>query len=145
MHIQSAFSFLHIAAASAVAIVWIALFSLLPEPVRHRLSAVMIAGAGAAYLSAGLGLWEFVGCIVFTAIAYKGLDDYRFIGMGWFLHTCWDLVHHFYGHPIIPFAPLSSAGCAVCDLLLAFWYFLGAKSIFALARTSLRKAEPARG
>lgn len=136
MQSLKAFSFPHIAGALAVALVWIAAFSLLREPMRHKLSAIMIAGAGAAYLSGGLGLWELVACAAFTAVAYKGLDDYRFIGLGWFMHTCWDLVHLFFGHPIIPFAPDSSAGCAVCDLLLAGWYFLGARPIFASPKVS---------
>jgi hypothetical protein len=135
MQSQAAFSFLHIVSALGIAVVWIAAFSLLREPMRHKLSAIMIAGAGAAYLSGGLGAWEFVACAAFTAVAYKGLDDYRFIGLGWVMHTCWDLVHHFHGHPIIPIAPDSSAGCAICDLLLAAWYFLGARSIFGLAGT----------
>jgi hypothetical protein len=139
MRFASAFSLLHIAAASAVAALWIAVFSLLREPVRHKLSAIMIAGAGAAYLSGGLGIWEFIACFAFTAVAYKGLASYRFVGIGWAMHTCWDLVHHYYGHPIIPFAPLSSAGCAVCDLWLAIWYFFGAKSIFG------QVAEPVQG
>lgn len=140
---QAAFSFLHIVSALGVAVVWIAAFSLLREPMRHKLSAIMIAGAGAAYLSGGLGPWELVACTVFTGVAYKGLDDYRFIGLGWVLHTCWDLVHHFYGHPIIPFARDSSAGCAICDLLLAAWYSLGARSIFSFAETH-KKAKLAR-
>jgi hypothetical protein len=135
MQSQAAFSILHIVSALGVAVVWIAAFSLLREPVRHKLSAIMIAGAGAAYLSGGLGTWEFVACAAFTAVAYKGLDDYRFIGLGWVMHTCWDLVHHLHGHPIIPIAPDSSAGCAICDLLLGAWYFLGARSIFGLAGT----------
>lgn len=139
MHSQNVFSFLHIVSALGVAVVWMAAFSLLREPMRHKLSAIMIAGAGAAYLSGGLGPWELVACAAFTAVAYKGLDDYRFIGLGWFMHTCWDLVHHFHGRPIIPFAPDSSAGCAICDLLLAVWYFVGARSIFGLAGTSHRK------
>lgn len=139
MHSQNVFSFLHIVSALGVAVVWMAAFSLLREPMRHKLSAIMLAGAGAAYLSGGLGPWELVACAAFTAVAYKGLDDYRFIGLGWFMHTCWDLVHHFHGRPIIPFAPDSSAGCAICDLLLAVWYFVGARSIFGLAGTSHRK------
>jgi hypothetical protein len=139
MQSQAAFSFLHTVSALGVAVVWIAAFSLLREPMRHKLSAIMIAGAGAAYLSGGLGAWEFVACAAFTAVAYRGLDDYRFIGLGWVMHTCWDLVHHFHGHPIIPFAPDSSAGCAICDLLLAAWYFLGARSIFGLAGTPHKK------
>jgi uncharacterized protein DUF6010 len=139
MHSRDVFSFLHIVSALGVAVVWMAAFSLLREPMRHKLSAIMIAGAGAAYLSGGLGPWELVACAAFTAVAYKGLDDYRFIGLGWFMHTCWDLVHHFHGRPIIPFAPDSSAGCAICDLLLAVWYFVGARSIFGLAGASHRK------
>jgi Family of unknown function (DUF6010) len=127
---HAVFSLLHIAGALGVAIVWIAIFSLLCEPARHKLSAIMIAGAGAAYLSGGLGVWELVACAAFTVVAYKGLDDYLFIGLGWVMHSCWDVVHVFYGHPIIPFAPNSSAGCAVCDLLLAAWYFKGARPFF---------------
>ncbi len=116
-----------------VALVWISIFSLIREPVRHKLNAVLIAGAGAAYLSGGLGVWEFAGCAVFTFVAYRGLTDYRFIGLGWFLHTCWDVVHHLYGNPIIPFVPTSSAGCAVCDLVLALWYGFGARSVFGIS------------
>jgi hypothetical protein len=142
MQSQTAFSFLHIVSALGVAVVWIAAFSLLREPMRRELSAIMIAGAGAAYLSGGLGAWEFVACAAFTGVAYKGLENYRFIGLGWMMHTCWDLVHHFHGHPIIPFAPDSSAGCAICDLLLAAWYLLGASSILGLAGMQDRKAAP---
>lgn len=132
MDFYSAFSFLHIASALGVAVLWIAAFSLLREPMRQNLSAIMIAGAGAAYLGGGLGRWELAGCAVFTLLAYKGLDDYRFIGVGWALHTCWDLLHHFHGRPILPFVPDSSAGCAICDLLLAVWYVFGAKAFFGL-------------
>lgn len=133
MQSQAAFSFVHISSALGVAVVWIAIFSLLHEPMRQKLSAIMMAGAGAAYLGGGLGAWELVACAAFTAVAYQGLEEYRFIGLGWIMHTGWDLVHHFHGHPILPFAPDSSAGCAICDLLLAAWYFLRAKSIFGLA------------
>jgi hypothetical protein len=139
MQSQAAFSVLHVVSALGVAVAWIAAFSLLREPMRHKLSAIMIAGAGAAYLSGGLGDWEFVACVAFTAVAYKGLADYRFIGLGWVMHTCWDLVHHFHRHPIIPIAPDSSAGCAICDLLLGAWYFLGARSIFGVAGTPHNK------
>ena len=30
---------------------------------------------------------------------------------------------------IVPFVPTSSAGCAICDLGLALWYFLGAPAV----------------
>ncbi len=113
----------------AVAGLFILLVSLLREPARQRFSAIMIAGAGAAYLGGGLGVWEFGFCAVVTFIAYRGLTDYRFIGAGWLLHTCWDVVHHLWGNPIVPFLPLSSAGCAICDLGLAGWYFAGAPAL----------------
>ena len=40
-----------------VAFVFIALASLVREPHRHEFNAIMVAGAGAAYLGAGLGPW----------------------------------------------------------------------------------------
>lgn len=143
MHSHSAFSLPHVAGALGVAVIWIAIFSLLREPMRQKLSAIMIAGAGAAYLSGGLGPWELVACAAFTAVAYRGLEDYRFIALGWIMHSCWDVVHVYYGHPIIPFAPNSSSGCAVCDLLLAAWYFQGARPFFGVRERLNRKAKSA--
>ncbi len=113
-----------------VAIVFITACSFFKEPGRRNFSAIMIAGAGAAYLNGGLLGWEFAFCAVMTCLAYWGLNDYRFIGIGWLLHTVWDVIHHLYGTPIVPFVPLSSAGCAICDSALALWYFRGAPSIF---------------
>jgi hypothetical protein len=113
-------------AAAALAIT---LGSLLEPKQRRSMSAVTVAGAGAAYLSGGLGAWEFPFCGVMTYLAHRGLQDYRFIGVAWVLHTTWDVVHHLYGNPLVPFAPLSSAGCAICDLMLAGWYFAGAPSV----------------
>jgi hypothetical protein len=106
------------------------LCSLFKEPNRRNFSALMIAGAGAAYLNGGLLGWEFAFCTVMTGVAYWGLKDYRLIGIGWLLHTAWDTVHHLYGTPIVPFVPLSSFGCAICDPALALWYFRGAPSVF---------------
>jgi uncharacterized protein DUF6010 len=111
-----------------VAAIFILLCALLKEPARRNFSAIMLAGAGAAYLGGGLGVWEFGFCALMTFIAYRGLQDYRLIGTGWVLHTMWDVVHHLYGNPIVPFVPMSSAGCAICDLGLAAWYFSGAHS-----------------
>ncbi len=112
-----------------VAVVFISACSLFKEPARRNFSAIVIAGAGAAYLNGGLGVWEFAFCALMTFVAYRGLKDYRFIGAGWLLHTIWDVVHHLYGNPIVPFVPSSSAGCAICDIGLALWYFCGAPSI----------------
>jgi hypothetical protein len=135
-HIVPEFTLLEAVAAIAIAGVYIVLSSLVTEPNRQKLSAIIVAGAGAAYLSGGLGPWEFVYCTVATYIAFKGLTRYYFIGIAWLMHASWDLVHHLYAHPIVPFSPSSSAGCAVCDPVLAIWLFLGAPSVFDLFRKS---------
>lgn len=58
-----------------VALVWIALFSLLKKPVRRHFSAIMMAGAGAAYLNGGFAGWEFSFCALITFLAYRGLES----------------------------------------------------------------------
>jgi hypothetical protein len=41
-----------------------------------------------------------------------------------------DVIHHFYGSPIVPFLVKSSLGCAICDPVIALWCFVGAPSMF---------------
>ena len=86
-----------------VALVYIAATSLFKEPPRRNFNAIMVAGAGAAYLNGGFGPWEFVFCAVATVFAYRGLQSYAAIGVAWLLHTGWDVLHHLYGTPIVPF------------------------------------------
>ncbi len=105
---------------------YVAVMSLVREPARRRLNAVMVAGAGAAYLSGGgFGAWEFVFTAAVTYCAYRGLDSYAWIGVAWLLHTAWDLLHWWRGAPIIPFASHSSLGCAICDPVIALWCLRG--------------------
>ncbi len=115
---------------------YITLSSRLAEPARQKFNAVMIAGAGAAYLSGGFGGFEFAFTSLMTWVAYHGLRDYRFIGFGWLLHTAWDFAHYLYGNPIVPFASTSSFGCAICDPVIAIWCFMGAPSVFARFRAT---------
>lgn len=131
MQVQSRpdITIIQLIAPLVVALIYITLCSLFKEPNRRNFNALMIAGAGAAYLNGGLLGWEFAFCTVMTGVAYWGLNDYRFIGTGWLLHTAWDTVHHLYGTPIVPFVPLSSFGCAICDSALALWYFQSAPSV----------------
>lgn len=76
-------------------------------------------------------------------IAYKGLNNYTYIGVGWMLHTVWDVLHHLYGNPIIPFDVSSSLGCAICDPIIALWYFLKAPTVFnVFTRKTLSKSKP---
>ncbi len=112
-----------------VGLLYALLMSLIREPHRRRFNAVMVAGAGAAYLSGGgLGGWEFAFTAVITYVAYRGLDSWTFIGVAWLLHTGWDIVHHVKGNPIIPFAHTSSLGCAICDPVIALWCFAGGRT-----------------
>ena len=117
---------LNVVAPILIAVLFIAGTSRFREPQRRNFMAIMIAGAGAAYLSGGFGLWEFAFATIVTICAYQGLKSYAFIGAGWVLHTIWDVLHHLYGNPIVPFVPASSAGCAICDLVIALWCFAGA-------------------
>jgi hypothetical protein len=120
--------------AVVVGVVAIVLVSLLREPKRQTLMAVVLGGAGGAYLNGGFGLWEFPFAIAVLFCAYNGLQSYRFIGVGWLLHTAWDVLHHRAGLPMLSLLPTSSFECAVTDMILAGWFFAGAPSAFALFR-----------
>lgn len=116
--------------------------SLIPEPHRRRFNAIMLAGAGAAYLSAGgMGAGEYVFTAVVTYCAYRGLESWRFIGIGWLLHASWDLLHYLrHQPPIVPFAHNSSLGCAICDPVIAMWCLRGGPPITGLLRPARRTA-----
>jgi len=122
-----------VVAPVVVATLFIGATSTFQEPQRRNFNAIMVAGAGAAYLNGGLGIWEFAFSAVLTSCAYKGLNSYGFIGLGWILHTGWDAMHHLYGNPIVPFVPTSSLGCAICDPMIAAWCFAGAPAVYGLA------------
>ena len=138
MHVPALFEagVVDVVSPVAVAFLYIAASSLLAEPQRRQFNAIMIAGAGAAYFNGGFGLWELGFTAVLTGLAYGGLSSYRFIAIGWLLHSGWDVLHDLYGNPIIPFAPTSSLGCAICDPVIALWCFAGAPSIFDVLRRS---------
>jgi hypothetical protein len=113
-----------------------------PEPARQKVNAVVLAGAGAAYISGGsLGLGELAFTTVVTFCAYRGLTTYAWLGLGWLLHTAWDVVHHLRGDPIIPALQHSSFGCAICDPVIAVWMFLGAPSIYRLRSAADRSSQ----
>ncbi len=119
-------------------LLFVILMSLVKEPSRQKFNAVLVAGAGAAYLNGGLGIWEFPYIAVATIVAFKGLDSYRYIGIAWIMHTSWDLVHHFYATPIWPWLETSSIGCAIFDTVIAIWFFRGAPSFFPTNRKNVQ-------
>src|ERR1044072_714189 len=123
---------LNVLALVVVGLVYVALCSLVPEPSRQKVNAVMVAGAGAAYLSGGaLGLAELAFTAAVTFCAYRGLTTYAWLGVGWLLHTAWDVVHHLEHAPILPALADSSFGRAVCPPVVAFWLFLGAPGVWS--------------
>jgi len=130
----AALALVEIVAPIAIALLFIGATSAFTEPHRQHFMAIMLASAGAAYLSGGLGLWELAFTAVVTFCAYQGLHSYRLIGLGWLLHTAWDVLHHLYGHPIVPFSATSSLGCAICDPVIAVWCFAGAPAVSDLWR-----------
>ncbi|MER5645476.1 DUF6010 family protein [Streptosporangium sp. NPDC002524] len=130
-----------VAAPIMIGVVYVCLMSLIREPHRRRFNAIMVAGAGAAYLSGGgFGPWELAFTAVMTYCAYRGLESWTFIGIGWLLHTGWDLSHHLHGNPILPFADHSSLGCAICDPVIALWCFSGGPSVITLLRVRLGRS-----
>lgn len=120
--------------AVIIAFAYIGIFSLVKKENRTRMGAIIVAGAGAAYLSSGLGEWEFAFCTLVSVVAYKGLTRNYMIGIGWLLHTLWDTIHHYYADPIVPMEPTSSFGCMICDPIIAIWFFLGTPNIWLVIR-----------
>lgn len=140
-HIVPEFTFINAIAAVLIAFVFITIMSLVKEPSRQKINAIIIAGAGGVYWSGGLGVWEFVFGSLMLFVAFKGLKHYYFIGIAWLLHTIWDILHHLYGNPIVYLEPSSSAGCAVCDPILALWFFFGAPSVFDFFKKTKSEAK----
>jgi len=121
------------------ALVFVVIMSLVSEPARRTINAMIVAGASGAYLSGGgFGIWEVVFPVLAMPLAYRGLRSYSFIGLAWLLHSCWDVVHHLWGNPIWPFMPTSSFGCLIFDALIAIWFLAGAPSL--VHRTRARAA-----
>ena len=56
-HLIPEFTLVNALAAIAIALIYIAIFSLVKEPNRQIINALIIAGAGAVYWSGGLGVW----------------------------------------------------------------------------------------
>jgi len=110
------------------ALAFVAGLSLVREPLRLRINALLVAGASGAYMGGGFGLWEVAFAVVALAVAYPAQSSYRFVALAWFMHASWDLLHHLYGQSIWPFMPTSSFGCLIFDSLIGLWLLAGAPS-----------------
>jgi hypothetical protein len=111
------------------AVVFVLLMSLFREPTRKTFNAIFVAGASGVYLSGGFGIWELLYPAIATPVAFMGLQSYRFIGIAWLMHSCWDIAHHLGGNPLWPFMPTSSFGCMIFDAVIAIWFIAGAPPI----------------
>ena len=109
--------------------IFVVTMSLVREPSRRGLNAVIVAGASGVYLSGGFGLWELAYPVLVTPVVYRALQSYRYIGIAWLMHAAWDIAHHLWGNPIWPFLATSSFGCFVLDSLIAVWFLAGAPAL----------------
>src|SRR6185295_1762049 len=131
------------AAPAVAALVFVLIMSMVKEPGRQTLNAILMAGAGGVYVSGGgFGPWEMIYAAASIPIAYFALSSYRVIGIVWLLHSAWDLVHHLYGNPIWPFMPTSSFGCRIFDAVLAVWMFAGAPAVVPLRSIRRETVDP---
>ena len=115
--------------------------SLVPEPGRRTLNAILVAGTCGAYLNGGFGIWELIYPILATPVVYAGLKSYRFIGIAWMMHAGWDLAHHLWGNPIWPFMASSSWGCMIFDSLVAIWFQSGSPALIRRRVPALKAVE----
>jgi hypothetical protein len=122
--------------------VFVLLMSLVKEPARLKLNAVLVAGASGVYLSGGLGPWELLYPALALPVVYRSLHSHRFIGVAWLMHSGWDLLHHLHGNAIWPFMPTSSWGCMLFDATIALWFLAGAPSILALLTPACSSPAP---
>jgi len=74
------------------ALVFIGLMSLVKEPARRNLNAIVVGGAMGAYISGGLGFWELPFAVLGIVVAYHGLRSHPLIGVAWLMHSTWEIV-----------------------------------------------------
>src|SRR5260221_14741831 len=82
------------------AFLFVAVMSLVAEPNRRTLNAIILAGASGVYLSGGFGLWELTYPVIGAAFGFRALRSYRWIGVGWLIHAGWYIAPHLSGNPI---------------------------------------------
>ena len=130
--------FLPYVAPALIGVGFVAVMSLVRNPARRlRLNAAVTVGASGTYLSSGtFGAWELLGCAAVFACAYRGLRSWTWVGVAWLLHTGLDVAHAVKGVDLLPWAPHSSLGCAICDPVIAVWCLAGGRPLDRLRRST---------
>ena len=105
------------------ALVFVVVMTRIRDPQRLTFNSLFVTGASAAYIGGGLGVIELLFPALLLPINWLTRTSYRAIGVAWWLHAAWDLVHHLWADPIWPFMEMSSWGCLVFDLLIGAWLF----------------------
>jgi len=122
-------------------VVFILLMSLIREPTRRNLNAILVAGSAGLYISGGFGPWELLYAAIAVPVAYRGLRSYTFIGVGWLLHASWDLPHYLFSRPLWPYLPTSSWGCMLFDSVIAVWFLAGAPTLIWRGNAAAARVE----
>src|SRR5215471_11391413 len=73
------------------ALLFVGVMSLVAEPSRRTVNAIILAGASGVYLSGGFGVWELTYPVIGAAIGFRALRSYRWIAAGWLIHAVWDV------------------------------------------------------
>src|SRR3989442_11425384 len=76
------------------ALLFVAVMSLLAEPTRPTLNAIILAGASGGYLSGGFGLWEISYPGTGAAGWLRALRAYPWLGVRLLAHAGWDIAPH---------------------------------------------------
>ena len=123
------FTTTHALRALLVSLGAIALSSTTTPTTRHQVLVIATGFLGGVYLDGGFGIWEFPFSLCISGLAFKGLQggSYGPLAVAWALHTGWDVLHHRRGKPLVEWIPMSSAECAITDLVVAGWMWGGAR------------------
>jgi Family of unknown function (DUF6010) len=124
-----------LAAATVLgALIYIGVFSLIPEPSRRYLSIVALASGSSLYYDGGLGAWDKLFWLGVMGLAFAGFRWYPAIGVGWIVHTIWDVLNFRVGHGLETNVLRINLHCAIFDPIIALWFAFGAPSVWELLK-----------
>jgi Family of unknown function (DUF6010) len=127
------------------ALLFIGALSLVREPSRRYLSVVALASGSSLYYAGGLGGWDKLFWLTVMGFAFAGCRWYPAIGIGWIVHTAWDIFNFRAGHALETGVLRINLHCAIFDPIIALWFAFGAPSVWELLkrRRSTLTASPA--